>query len=219
MAPPGSDAMGGYTETYVNDFTASALPTGWYVFTGKPGGDPGAQWAASHAVLAHGMLQLNTWRDPAYANGWVSGGVCQCGAPKTYGAFFVRSRLTGDGPNDVELLWPANNVWPPEIDFNETGKASYTSATVHFPPGNQTDHVELVIDTTQWHTWGVIWTPTSITYTVDGQLWATVTAPTEIPHRAMTLDLDQQSWCSRGWDCPTAPESLLIDWTAEYTRK
>ena len=24
---------------------------------------------------------------------------------------------------------------------------------------------------TQWHTWGVIWTPTSITYTVDGSVW------------------------------------------------
>jgi len=26
-------------------------------------------------------------------------------------------------------------------------------------------------DLTQWHTWGVIWSATSIIYTVDGQEW------------------------------------------------
>jgi hypothetical protein len=217
MAPPLPTALAHYVETYATDFSGTALPPTWLVFTGKPGDDPGAQWAASHVVVSAGLLHLNTWRDPVYGNGWVSGGVCQCGRAQTYGAYFVRSRMTSEGPNDVELLWPLAKVWPPEIDFNETGKPIYSAATVHFGPENHIDQVKILINTLQWHTWGVIWTPTKITYTVDGQMWGVVKISSEIPRQAMTLDIDQQSWCGRGWDCPTGPDSMLIDWTAEYT--
>jgi beta-glucanase (GH16 family) len=117
----------------------------------------------------------------------------------------------------VQLLWPAASVWPPEIDFNETdGVTTSTQATVHWSSANLQQHSELNIDLTQWHTFGVIWTPTSITYTVDGEVWGTVTSASEIPNQAMTLDLDQQTWCGSGWACPTAPQSELIDWVAEY---
>jgi beta-glucanase (GH16 family) len=216
MAPPPADALAHYVETYVTDFTGSTLPPTWLVFTGKPGGDPGAQWSANHVVVSGGLLRLNTWQDPAYGNNWVTGGVCQCGFKQTYGAYFVRSRMTSEGPNDVELLWPAANVWPPEIDFYETGKPTSASATVHFSPTNQIDQVQLLVNTLQWHTWGVIWTPSSITYTVDGQVWGTVNTAAAIPNQAMTLDIDQESWCGRGWDCPTGPDSMLVDWAAEY---
>jgi beta-glucanase (GH16 family) len=132
----------------------------------------------------------------------------------------VRSRVTGAGPTQVELLWPVANVWPPEIDFNETGgTTSSTSATVHFTNATDQDQRSQNIDLTQWHTWGVIWTPTSITYTVDGSVWGSVTTASEIPNQAMTLDLSQQTWCGSGWACPTVPQSMQIDWVAEYTSK
>ena len=218
MAPPATDALPGYSRTYVTDFGGSTLPSGWDIFTGVPGGDPGAQWASNHVTVANGMLQLNTFRDAAYNNSWVAGGVCQCGLGQTYRAYFVRSRLTGPGPTGVQLLWPVANVWPPEIDFNETGGTTgSTSATVHWSSANSQEQHNLTIDMTQWHTWGVIWTPTSITYTVDGRVWGTVTNPAAIPNQAMTLDIDQQTWCQSGFACPTAPQSELVDWVAEYT--
>lgn len=219
MAPPASSALSGYSQSYVYDFSsATSLPSGWYDFTGQPGGDPGAQWASSHVVVGDGMLSLNTWQDPAYNDEWVAGGVCQCGLANTYGAYFVRSRVTGAGPTQVQLLWPTGS-WPPEIDFNETGGTTTgTSATVHFDSTNEQDQRTLTIDMTQWHTWGVIWTPTSITYTVDGQVWGTVTVASEIPDQPMTLDLDQQTWCQSGWACPTTPQSEQINWVAEYTQ-
>lgn len=180
--------------------------------------DPGARWAASHVVVSGGLIQLNTWQDPAYGNEWVAGGICQCGHGQTYGAYFVRSRLTGAGGRP--LLWPVANVWPPEIDFNETGgDTSGTSATVHWGSSNSQEQHTFKIDMTLWHTWGVVWTPSSITYTIDGHAWATVSSPSEIPNQTMTLDLDQQTWCQSGWACPTTPQSELIDWTAEYTAK
>lgn len=217
-AAPGASALANYTQTYVTDFTGSTLPAGWNVFTGQPGGDAGSQWGASHASVSNGILSLNTFQDPAYNNEWVTGGVCQCGQSQTYGAYFVRSRVTGAGPTNVELLWPAASVWPPEIDFNETnGQTDGTSATVHFGSSNGQSQRTYSIDMTQWHTFGVIWTPTSITYTVDGNVWGSVTTASEVPQIAMTLDLTQQTWCSSGFACPTTPQSMQIDWVAEYS--
>ena len=40
--------------------------------------------------------------------------------------------------------------------------------------------------------------------------------PSEIPAQPMTLDLTQQTWCASFWACPTAPQSLQVDWVAEY---
>ena len=216
MAPPSATALPGFTETYSTDFPGSALPSGWDAYSGPDAGDPGGQLDPSHAVVGGGLLQLNAFQDPAYNNQWVTGGVCHCGHPELYGAFFVRSRVTGAGPTNVELLWPSNGTWPPEIDFNETlgGATTTTSATIY---GSGVAHGNLSIDMTQWHTWGVVWTPTSVTYTVDGHVWGSVTVPSEVPSIAMWLALQQQTWCSSGYACPSAPESMDIDWVSEYS--
>jgi len=70
---------------------------------------------------------------------------------------------------------------------------------------------------TQWHTWGVVWTPSSITYTVDGTVWATVTNSADIPDTPMYLSLQSQTWCASDWACPTSPQSMQVDWVAEYS--
>jgi beta-glucanase (GH16 family) len=165
------------------------------------------------------MLSLNTFQDSAYNNEWVAGGVSQ-NTTNTYGAYFVRSRVTGAGPTNVELLFPASG-WPPEVDFNETsGVSTGTSATAIWAvngSGTKSQvQVQLSIDMTQWHTWGVIWTPNSVTYTVDGRVWGTVNNSSEVPQQAMRLDLQQQTWCSSGFACPSAPQSMQVDWVTEY---
>jgi hypothetical protein len=205
--------------SYVNNFANDKLPTGWYLFTGQPGGDPGAQFAGSHVVISGGLLQLNTYKDPAFHNEVVTGGLCQCGLARTYGAYFVRSRVTGPGPNDGELLWPKVG-WPPEIDFNENGgNVLGTSATLHFAHHNQIIQSLLAINMTEWHTWGVIWTPHLVSYVVDGRVWATVNETGDIPRRSMTLDLEQRTSCSVGKECPSGRESMVVDWVAEYSPK
>ena len=219
-APPTATDLPGFTQSNVSDFTGSTLPSGWVVYSGKPGGDPGAQFGgASHAIVSGGLLSLNTFQDPNYGNIWVTGGLCDCGFSQTHGAYFVRSRVTGAGPTNVALLWPADNSWPPEIDFNETdGSTNFTTATTHYTVNNTQDQVKLSnIDMTQWHTWGVIWTPTAITYTVDGKVWGSDTNAAAIPNMPMTLDLQQQTWCSSNWACPTTPQSMQIDWAAQYS--
>ena len=215
-APPLANALAGYRQTYVTDFGGTSLPAGWGTYAGQPGGDVGTQWQPSHVVVSNGQLQLNAGFDPT-ANEWITGGVSQNSVSTTYGAYFVRSRITAPGPTIVELLWPTQNVWPPEIDFNETyGATTSSMATVHFGTVNNVDHRTVSIDMTKWHTWGVVWTPTSLTYVVDGVVWGVVTQASEIPSIAMHLAIQQQTWCSQNFACPTAPASAVVDWVAEY---
>jgi len=223
QSPPGVTAMTGYSRTYVNDFTGTTVPAGWDVYTGTPGsGDPGSQWALSHVAVSGGLLKLNTWQDPAFGGKWVTGGLCQCGVSHTYGAYFVRSRVTGAGPTQVELLWPTAG-WPPEIDFNETdGSTGSSMATLHFNSDNGQVHNSISTDMSQWHTWGVIWTANSVTYTLDSSVWGQVNDAGEVPHQPMTLDIQQQTWCGVAPNpnspstCPTTPQSTQVDWVAEY---
>ena len=215
-APPTSSEIPGYQLSYVTGFNGGSVPAGWFVYSGKPSGDPSGQWATNHVTVSGGMLQLNTYQDPKYNNEWVSGGVSKASAPHTYGAYFVRSRMTGPGPTQVELLWPVSG-WPPEVDFNETyGGDTAAQATLHYTSANLQIHKNINIDMTAWHTWGVIWTPTSLTYTVDGNVWGTVNDASIIPAQPMTLNLQQQTWFAANYACPTAPQSTDINWVAEY---
>jgi hypothetical protein len=224
LGPPLPTAMPGYHRTYTADFSGSTLPPGWLTFTGTPGGDRTAKFAASHVLVGSGMLRLVTYRDSKYGYRLTSGGLCQCLHHVLYGAFFVRSRISGPGPNEVELLWPANNQWPPEIDFNESGsRATGTSGTVHHGTYRHDQFIQQNfpdIDLRQWHTWGVIWTSTGITFTIDGKQWGeTLTTPDVIPQIPMTLDMQQRPGCPAGLSqpCPSQNQAMYVDWVAEYT--
>ena len=217
-APPAANAMPGYVRSYVTEFPGKVLPSGWSKFSGQPSGNPDAYWSEAHVVVGGGVVRLLTYR---HAGRWVSGGMCMCARPLTYGAIFVRSRMTAPGPDNDELLWPVANVWPPEVDFNETAYSAFsTSWTVHF--GSSTAFVQGThsFDLERWHTWGVIWTPSSLTFTMDGKVWGTVTNKAEVPHQAMTLDIDQEARCNgTKWAaCPTGTATLQINWVTEFTK-
>jgi hypothetical protein len=219
FSPPPANALAGYVQTYVTNFAGTSLPAGWDPFTGIPGGDPGGHFGASHVVVANGMLSLNTFRDPSWNNAWVTGGVCQCGVSHEYGAYFVRSRVTGPGPTEVELLWPTGNQWPPEIDFNESGGSiTSTTSSVHFGATNHIIPRRVRINMTLWHTWGVIWTSNEVIYTVDGRIWGEFKNAQDISSVPMTLDLEQRQECEENRQCPTTPESMQVNWVAEYSK-
>jgi Glycosyl hydrolases family 16 len=216
LAPPAASWFPGLIRSYCTDFVGTQLPGGWGAFSGAPGGDPGSMFDPSHVVVANGILSLNTLRSPMNHGGWATGGVCQCGVGRTYGLYLVRSRITGPGDDEDQMLWPAAHVWPPEVDFNETGlHLTKTGWYVHFSPSNKQIAKTLNIDLERWHTWGVRWTPTRMVFTVDGHVWGVVRSASVIPHEEMTLDMSQQTWCSI--QCPTRPVSMQVDWVAEYS--
>ena len=218
FAPPGLRALPGYRRTYVQDFKGAGSLKGWGLFNGVPGGDPTGHFSPGHVQVFQGLLRLKSFRDPLFHDFWVTGGLCQCSRPAAYGAYFVRSRVTAAGTNSVELLWPANNVWPPEVDFNEDlFHVNLTTATVHW--SNSTDFHILKINMLRWHTWGIIWTPTYILDVVDGTAWHEVSRRSAVPHVPMVLDLEQRTSCTSLLPCPGQSSSMLIDWVAEYRSK
>jgi len=222
LLPLPANAFRGWTRTYCTDFRGSSLPAGWSKFDGVPKGDPAGRFAPSHVALYDGMLVLSTWRDARYHGDWVSGGVCQCGVARSYGAYFVRSRLSAAGVSDVELLWPKDNSWPPEIDFFESmQRPNLTTFTDHYTKQDHVTQGWLRADLLRWHTWGVVWTPRSIKFvvdwnTVDWTMWGELRQPAQIPTVPMTLDLQQQSWCMIYDACPSKTSSMMVDWVAEF---
>src|ERR1019366_55704 len=219
LAPPARIAVRGYTLAYCSDFTGSSLPWGWDKFSGVPKGDPSGYFEPRHVHVRNGILEVDTSKDPGHGNVWATGGVCHCGAHRTYGAFFVRSRSIGVGPDNVELLWPVAHVWTPAIDFTESSQLPFSSTwTVHYGPGDQRRYRTAWINLLGWHTWGVYWTPRSLTFTVDGFVWGTVKTTAAVPAGAMTLDIQSQTYCGLAPECPTAPASLQVDWVEEFAR-
>lgn len=217
LAPPSVKALPGYRRTYVEDFNGPSIPHGWSLFNGVPGGDPTGRFSPQHVSVAKGLLRLNVYQDPSFANQWVTGGMCQCQRPMTYGAYFVRSRVTGLGANTAELLWPSGNTWPPEIDFNENlFHLNLTTATTHWT--SHTDFRILKINMLKWHTWGVVWTPDYLLYLVDGRPWHEFSVASGVPHVPMVLDFEQRTTCPSGLTCPTHSSALLIDWVAEFQK-
>lgn len=205
--------------SYCTDFGGTKLPAGWDTFSGVPSGDRTGRFVRSHVIIGHGLLTLLASRDPAYHDSWATGGVCQCGRPETYGAFFVRSRITGPGPDEIDLLWPVAHVWPPEIDFNESVyHTRSTTWSVHFGRTNHVVHGAVQVNLTKWHTWGVIWTPRFVRFLVDGRPWGAITRSSAVPRQPMTLDISQQTFCGLSKECPKRPVAMRVDWVVELSR-
>lgn len=216
-APPTANALPGYVRSYVTDFLGATLPPGWSRFAGPANGDADAYWGLGHVLMGGGMVRLLTYRKGSQ---WVSGGMCLCRHPLLYGAFFVRSRVSRAGPDEAELLWPKADVWPPEVDFNESGSLTETSWDVHYGSSQAFVQGKHRLDLSKWHTFGVIWSPTRLIFTVDGVIWGVVKARNVIPHQAMTLDIDQEARCNgTKWAaCPTGTTSLQVDWVEQFSR-
>ncbi len=131
---------------------------------------------------------------------------------------------SGVGISHILLLWPADNSWPPEIDFSEDdGHDNSTNyGTMHYGANNTQIQNHVSVDMTQWHTFGVEWTAGKLVYTLDGVPWATTTS-SQVPSIPMVLDMQTQAWgCGdNGWEaCPdsTTPSqvNLDVDWAVGY---
>jgi beta-glucanase (GH16 family) len=91
-------------------------------------------------------------------------------------------------------LWPAlwlaaaNLRWPPEVDMLEHwgGPQGTTGLYLH-PVGATQDrqHVRVPGLTVGWHTFALSWTPSRLTWYIDGQREFTVTS--HVPHQPMYL--------------------------------
>jgi beta-glucanase (GH16 family) len=216
----------GWREVFSDNFSGSKLNLSkWRLYWGRPGGDPAGWWLPSHVKVSHGMLVISAYRDRAHGGQWATGGVSSApGLAQTYGKYLVRFRMdAGFGVSHALLLFPANNTWPPEVDFSEdngTGSVGVL-ATLHYGANDQHQFEKLPINVTQWHTLGVEWLPGSLTFTVDGRDWYVIHGR-EVPSIPMAMDIQEATWPCRGsWGrCPnfTTPRvvHLDVDWVVAY---
>jgi len=209
----------GWRLVYRQNFDGSRLPPGWEAYEGHPNNDPYSTWNPADDVVSGGDLHLLA------TPGGDAGGVGYRGNPQAYGMFLVRMKgdyEPGLQMSDIALLWPDSSAWPPEIDFFEDhgGTRRGYLATVHLgPDGDNSDQVHVQVDSnaTRWHTYGVQWTPTSITFTIDGHPAGSVVSSSGLPawpDIPMNLDLQSQNLG------PAQPshtiETMTVDWVAEY---
>jgi beta-glucanase (GH16 family) len=181
------------TANWVAQQTAnSGYTSGGECYTGSP----------NNVSVSSGTLNLTvrkeaspfTCSDPYgnYTTQYTGGMVSTDGKfSQTYGLFEVRAKLpaaTVAGLQESFWLWPVNDaaygsVWPAsgEIDFAEMYSLypnldvpyiHYNAAT---PDPNVTTYTCTIADQTQFHTYGLQWTPTSISILLDGRTCLTDT--------------------------------------------
>jgi Glycosyl hydrolases family 16 len=224
LAPtPTLPSVPGWRLTYSTDFPGNSLPSGWDAYNGEPGGDPYGNWDSSNVSVSGGALHL-------LATPSAQGGVQFYGNPQTYGMYLVR--MKGDDEpglsiNNLAILWPAQQgVWPPEVDFFQDlgGSRQSFSASLHVGPDGNGGCCVIASPTqdsdgTAWHTYGVQWTPSAITYTIDGRVWASISSsslspPAQWPTIPMNLTLQSQNQDSAQ---PSGTiETMTVAWVAEY---
>jgi beta-glucanase (GH16 family) len=218
-------SVSGWRVVFADDFTGSALyPGRWHKYNGQPGGDPAGWFDSTHVSVSNGEVVIGGYRDPGDGGKWTTGGVGTTLA-QAYGKYLVRFRFdAGTGVAHAILLWPADERWPPEVDFSEDngGNKQMDYATLHYAPDNTMLQRHIAVDITQWHTLGVEWTPGRLVYTLDGVDWATVISE-HVPSIPMVLGMQTQAWASgdstweHGVDAKTPTHvNLYVDWVVAY---
>jgi beta-glucanase (GH16 family) len=183
----------------------------WSVYDGPGDGGNGIR-TPTHATVANGVLTLTCTTDERCA------GMMGNYAQKS-GTWATRIKMSPADTNvhPVLLLWPTDGVFPGhgEVDYQESSDPARqaTDGFLHFGYNNDQTFGKVNVDLTQWHVFSVTWTPTSMTYYVDGQQWFQDTDPAHMPPVPMnpTIQLDAQGPIKKGG-------TLSVDWMRIYKR-
>ncbi|MDE1917062.1 MAG: family 16 glycosylhydrolase [Sphingomonadales bacterium] len=139
-----------------------------------------------------------------------------------YGYFEVKAKLpSGQGFWPAFWLLPADGSWPPELDVFEQlgGDPSTIYMTTHAvtaTSSNAADQARLNIDTTQWHTYGVNWGPSTITYYVDGQAVAEMPTPDTMKKEMyMLINMAVGGWA--GTPVAGSTAQMQVDYVKAYS--
>ena len=167
-----------------------------------------------YQMLAGGGLQLRADKR-VYKNKIQGGGaVTTFGAfNQTYGYFEMKAKMPkGNGMWPAFWLLPIDQSWPPEIDILEWlgSQPTVDWVTLHMPNVAQVASTckgpDLTLD---YHTYGLIWRPDQLTWTIDGVKCYSIT--TNIPSKPMYVTLNL---ALGGWDKPvdaTTPFPSVFD--------
>lgn len=176
------------TLAHTYTFPGTTLSSDWGVYNTTNTSTPNAR-VPSLVTVSDGALHVTT-------SGAKGSGLCLCRVASdvyaAYGRWDVRARAGANADHGFAiLLWPHTGTWPQagEIDLAEFPGAtrSVLQTTVHYSTTNRQYTSFTSGDFTAWHTYSVIWTPTSLTYLLDDVPVMTVTDPAAIPSGPMQL--------------------------------
>jgi hypothetical protein len=230
--------LSGFSLKYTQEFTGGSAPANWNLYTGVPGGETSqeAQWIPSMCTFSGGEAHF-------MASGIDSCGMKYQGGPQEYGAWFARLQATsepaGELFSDIFLLWPANDQWPPEIDvYEDGGNRSRTVATLFNTVGNHcgsspseqcllsytqgNGEGDGVANTdTEWHTYGVEWTPSGVSWLIDGRVIFTAPASqvkSGAAQPALPMQMALQSQNLQGSPgSPSLATTMNVDWVEQFS--
>ncbi len=210
---------------FTDDFNRCDLGSSYGSYNGHPGGNPNSTWSPSMVSVSGSALHLSSSKS---SGSWVTGGVSNYPVTSLYGRWDVRMRVSASTDTSYHvLLWPRNEIWPPEIDFGESIVPDRTSvtSTLHYKDaagtGRQVQQ-STTADMKQWHTLSVEWRPEKLVAMIDDVPFATITDQAIIPKTPMWLAIQVEGGaCARraAWGfplCPspypTTPTTLDVDW-------
>ena len=193
---------------YVEEFDGAQLDRRWSVYTGAPSSDPWTRWDPARVSVASGALVLGAQPRPGGSEHWTTGGVSNWRNTQTFGRWTIRYRATTSSVQSYHfLLWPKADTWPPEVDIAESWDVNRRriDGFVHWRDASgarQRASAWTSGEFTGWNTVSVEWTPTALTYTLNGRQWARFTGAA-VPHEPMWLALQTETQiCDRATrDC------------------
>lgn len=196
-AGPSPTGPGGtWTLVFADEFTGSAVSTSNWRSGSLPWGD---LWISSNsnerewydaaaATVSSGTAKLTataqthgTFTTQTYRSGMIHS---QKRFHFVYGFAEARMKLpTALGVWPAFWMAPSDESWPPEIDIMEaygSDPAAVYASNFHYDIGGGATNVgaqdhTLASTRTDWHVYGMRWTPTAITFWADGTLVRTVT--------------------------------------------
>ncbi len=224
----------GWHQVFADNFANDAYPLG--SFSGcQSTGCPGASsfpWGATpdgHPDTS-GHCQYTPSQTLSVSGGVLdvfvhtaSNGTCMGAAlfplmPKlTFERYSIRFR--GDpvaGFKEIAFLWPVDGIHG-EIDYPENHLDSTITGSLHtIAGGSQIQRWTSGVASTSWHTATMEWTPSSVTFILDGVILGTTTL--DVPQTPMTLIVRGES------DLAPAPKPLpssqghfQVDWLTAYS--
>jgi hypothetical protein len=190
-------ADGAFTEAFFDDFDGPTLDRAkWRAVMSGPH-HSGMRWNPAGVEASGGTLRVAAERQP---DGVFTGaGVAIGYGPEAFGVVHgrieMRARVEpGHGTAPALMGWPSRaDRWPPEFDLMEAtdGTRRRISVANHWEdparPGQDNHELRWVdLDATDWHSYRVEWTPSSIAYAVDGREVYRSTDPRHTTSHPMT---------------------------------
>jgi hypothetical protein len=224
----------GWDQVFADNFARDSVPRGSFTGCNIHGctGAPSVPWGATddgHPDTS-GHCQYYPSQTVSILNGVLdiylhtaSDGLCMDASlyplvPNLkYGMYKVRFRSAAvAGYKGVYFLWPVNKT-SGEIDFPEANLDAPLKGFLHtVAGGSQQQSFRSTATWTSWHTATLKWTPTGVTFMLDGTTLGSTTV--DVPQTPMTLALRAESDLQGAPPPPaSAHGSMEIDWLAVYT--